>query len=89
MKNKQRLIDVDALLEYISDIEIVDGNKMYIKGCEHTLHGLVPEIINAQPIVEAVELAKYNELKSNYKRLLENVKIMDSALREYQRKYDE
>ena len=42
--------------------------------------------LEQQP-VEAVSLAEHNKLKTRYKKLLETVEILDSALRVYQQKY--
>lgn len=50
------LISRKALIEDLMNLEVVGGHKMYRKGCDHTLHGLVPEMINAQPAVDALVL---------------------------------
>lgn len=46
-------------------------------------------VIDNVPAVDAVPLQKHNELIDSYKELLETARILDSALREYQRKYGE
>ena len=44
-------------------------------------------VIDNVPAADAVPLQQYNELTDSYKELLETARILDSALREYQRKY--
>ena len=52
------LISRSALKEALMELEVVGGHRMYRKGCDHTLHGLVPEMIDAQPTVDAVEVCR-------------------------------
>ncbi len=62
MTSESRLIDVGVLLEHIAELEIVGGHKMYRKGCDHMLHGFVPDLINAQPTINAIEVTLVVEM---------------------------
>lgn len=47
------------------------------------------EELKAAPTVAAVPAEEYNALKEKYSKLLETANILDTALREYQRRYGE
>ena len=59
------LISRKALIEDLMNLEVVGGHKMYRKGCDHTLHVLVPEMINAHPAIDAAQVVHGHWEKSN------------------------
>lgn len=80
MANEIRMIDT---ANFINDLHHYDEQQKNDKWTTADIEFLLSE----QPTVDAVPLEQYNELKERYKRLLETADILDTALREYQRKY--
>ena len=97
MATEKRLIDANALVDAIEDIDwyhvnakgrLVDGANPANNTPIYKAFDIYNAIKNA-PTVDAVPMEQYNELKERYKRLLETADILDAALREYQQKYGE
>jgi hypothetical protein len=58
MANEKRLIDAYALKERLLKLEASGGHKYYRKGMDDTLHHHMPNIIDKQPTVDAVEVVR-------------------------------
>lgn len=56
MATEKRLIDANALKEYLNSIEASGGHKYYRKGMDDVLHFHMPNIIEDAPTVDAVEV---------------------------------
>lgn len=56
MASEKRLIDANALKEYLNSLEASGGHKYYRKGVDDTLHVHIPNIVDEQPTVDAVEV---------------------------------
>ena len=56
MVHEKRLIDANALKEYLNSIEASGGHAYYRKGMDDTLHFHMPNIIDDAPTVDAVEV---------------------------------
>lgn len=74
-----RLIDADALSVRVMDASYWDNQD------EDVIWNLVQDA----PTIDAVPTEKYNALKERYERWKEIADILDTALRQYQRKYGE
>lgn len=53
MANEKRLIDANALKEYLNSIEASGGHEYYRKGVDTALHFYMPTIIDDAPTVDA------------------------------------
>ncbi len=62
--SKQRLIDANALLEYLVDLEPQGGQLFYQKGIEDSLRKLFPQIINDQSTIDPETLPIVKELRA-------------------------
>ena len=56
MASEKRLIDANALKEYLNSLEASGGHKYYRKGVDDTLHVHIPNIVDEQSTVDAVEV---------------------------------
>jgi hypothetical protein len=65
MVSEKRLIDANELKEYLLGLDVTGGNRMYKTGCIHMMHGFVPEVIDAQPTVDAVEVTRCEKCASH------------------------
>lgn len=98
--NTDRLISSSALVKAFREymVENHDREKcVSAENCDTCEPGcLWRRIISKAPAVEVVSMEEYlkldvkhKELQLRHKRLLETAKILDDALREYQKKYGE
>ena len=63
MASEKRLIDANALKEYLNSIEASGGHKYYRQGMDDTLHHHMPNIIDDQPTVDAVEVVRCKDCR--------------------------
>lgn len=72
----QRLIDAEALKEFISDMQVRGGNAYYHKGMNDALHEAFPKFIDEQPTIDPETLSIVRELREKLaeaeKKLQEN-----------------
>ena len=88
MNNK---LDVIARNDLLEDVE-----RIYSEHYMHAHNQVVHDIFNAvkrcirrSTSINVVPIHKYDDLRANYKKLLETADILDNALREYQNRYGE
>ena len=81
-----RLIDADAFLKALNETpsDFVD-----VGGDFGFFDETIDSVMNEQPTIDAVPTEKYNALKERYERWKEIADILDTALRQYQRKCGE
>ena len=56
MANEKRLIDANALKSTLGDLEATGGHKYYRQGADCVLHEIMPQVIDDEPTVDAVEV---------------------------------
>ena len=58
MKTEKRLIDADALKKTLDNLEAQGGHKYYRAGANCILHEIMPQVVDDQPTVDAVEVVR-------------------------------
>ena len=61
---EKRLIDANYLKKRLDDMEIRNGHKYYRAGMDDALHDFMPQRIDEQPTVDAVEVVRCKDCKS-------------------------
>ena len=58
-----RLIDANFLKKRLDDMEVRNGHKYYRAGMDDALHDFMPQLIDEQPTVDAVEVVRCKDCK--------------------------
>ena len=64
MASEKRLIDANALKEYLNSLEASGGHKYYRKGVDDTLHVHIPNIVDEQSTVDAVKVVRCKDCEN-------------------------
>ena len=77
--NDMRLIDADALLDELSNLEPRCANKYVKQGIDDGLHYYMPKILEEQPTIDAVPVVRCKDCKDAGERVGDESVLCRSA----------